>query len=131
MAKLTPVGHSTKLLLYVLLPLTFLDVAAPAVAENFTFDGELEFQAGKDPLCAATMTGKYHVFIVGENAGRGIEAYLYGERLLHASIHGNNPGLLSLTFIGESGSQHEMRLRQTSPGAYTGQLQAISLLGAL
>ena len=128
--RLTPVGPG-KSLLRALLPLAFLGVALPAAAENFIFDGELEFQAGKDPLCAATMTGKYHVVIIGETDSRGINAYLYGERIVHAAIHGNDPRQLSLTFIGESGPMHEMRLRQTSPGAYTGQLQAISLLGAL
>jgi CHAT domain-containing protein len=125
------VGRRAKALLHALLAWAFLTAALPAAADNFTFDGELEFQAVKDPLCAAAMSGKYHVVIVGENDSRGIEAYLYGERLLHAAIHGANPSLLSLTFIGESGPQHEMRLRQISPGAYTGQLQAISLLGAL
>jgi hypothetical protein len=74
-----------KSLLRALLPLAFLGVALPAAAENFTFDGELEFQAGKDPLCAATMTGKYHVVIVGETDSRGIDAYLYGERIFWRS----------------------------------------------
>ncbi len=78
--------------------------------------------------------GSFHVVVVGRNQagpGGGIEAYLYGEQLLHAYIKGSTPNLLSLAFIGESSPRHTMRLRSTGPGAYVGELQAKSLLAAL
>ena len=111
--------------------LTCLAAAVPAVADNFTFDGELQFRVNADPLCTAMAAGTFHVVIVGRSDPRGFEAFLYGEKLLHASIRGADPTLSSLTFIGESGPKHEMRLRPAGAGAYVGQLQAKPLLGAL
>jgi CHAT domain-containing protein len=111
--------------------LALLGTAAPTFADNFTFDGELQFQPGADPLCAATATGSFHVVIIGRSDNRSIDAYLYGEKILHAAIHGNDSSLTSLTFIGESGAKHPMRLRPTGAGAYAGDLQAKSLLGAI
>jgi CHAT domain-containing protein len=108
-------------------------LAGPAAAEYFTFQGELQFQPSGDPFCAALSVGTFHVAVMGRNDGplRGIEAYLYGEQIIHAHIRGGNPGNLSLTYIGESGTSHTMRLRSAGPGAYVGELQGESLLGAL
>ncbi len=124
-------SHPARALLYLAAALGFLGVAAPAFADNFTFEGELQFQGGAEPLCAATATGGFHVVIIGRSDNRGIDAYLYGEKILHAAIHGNDPSLTSLTFIGESAAKHAMRLRPAGAGAYAGDLQAKSLLGAL
>jgi hypothetical protein len=111
--------------------LTCLAAAVPAVADNFIFDGELQFRAAGDPLCAAMAAGTFHVVIVGRSDPRGLEAFLYGEKLVHASIRGADPSRSALTFIGESGPKHEMRLRPAGAGAYVGELQAKPLLGAL
>ena len=85
------------------------------------------------PTCAPLSNGTFHVAIFGRNNGPfgGIEAYLYGEQLLHAYIRGTNPAMTALTFIGESGPSHAMRLRMTGANSYAGELQAKTLLGAL
>ena len=121
-------------LLKVIAALLLMSVAAPASADYFTFQGELEFKTTPGSVCAAMSSGSFHVVIVGRNqaaSGGGIEAFLYGEQLLHAYIRGSSPNLLSLAFIGESGPKHSMRLRSTGPGAYAGELEAKSLLAAL
>jgi CHAT domain-containing protein len=125
------VTYKSVALLYVAAALALTGAAAPVFADNFTFDGEVQFQPGADPLCNATATGSFHVVVIGRSDNRGIDAYLYGEKILHAAIHGNDPSLTSLTFIGESGAKHPMRLRSTGAGAYAGDLQAKSLLGAI
>lgn len=109
-------------------------VATPASADYFTFQGQLEFRTTPGTVCAAMSAGSFRVVIVGRNQGApggGIEAFLYGEQLLHAYIRGSTPNLLSLAFIGESSPNHTMRLRSTGPGAYAGELEAKSLLAAL
>ena len=121
-------------LLKVIAALLLVGVAAPASADYFTFQGELEFKTTPGSVCAAMSSGSFHVVIVGRSqgaSGGGIEAFLYGEQLLHAYIRGNSPNLLSLAFIGESGPKHSMRLRSSGPGAYAGELEAKSLLAAL
>jgi len=121
-------------LLKVIAALLLVGVAAPASADYFTFQGELEFKTAPGSVCAAMSSGSFHVVIVGRSqgaSGGGIEAFLYGEQLLHAYIRGNSPNLLSLAFIGESGPKHSMRLRSSGPGAYAGELEAKSLLAAL
>jgi CHAT domain-containing protein len=109
-------------------------IAAPASADYFVFQGRLEFKPAPGTPCAAMSAGEFNVVIVGHSQsgpGGGIEAYLYGEQLLHAYIRGNSPNLLSLTFLGESSPKHTMRLRSTGAGAYAGELEAKSLLAAL
>jgi CHAT domain-containing protein len=114
--------------------LAFLGVAAPASAEYFSYEGELQFQPNPGSVCSPLSSGTFHVVIFGRNngpLGGGIEAYLYGEQLLHGYIRGMNPALTSLTYIGETGPSHMMGLQMTGMGSYVGQLQAKSLLGAL
>jgi len=127
-------ARATGLLVKCLGALSLAGVATPALADYFTFQGQLEFQNAPGTACAAMTAGSFHVVVIGRNQvgpGGGIEAYLYGEQLLHAYIKGNTPSLLSLAFIGESGPGHTMRLRSSGPGAYVGELQAKSLLAAL
>jgi len=111
--------------------LTLLGVAAPASADYFTYEGELQFETSPNALCAAMSAGTFHVRIYGHSDGRGIEASLDGEKLVHASIRGTDPSFTSLAFIGESAPKHAMRLRQTAVGAYEGGLQALSTLAAI
>ena len=127
-------ARTTGLLVKSLAALSLTGAAAPALADYFIFQGQLEFQSAPGTACAAMSTGSFHVVIVGRNQagpGGGIDAYLYGEQLLHGHIRGATPSLLSLAFIGESGARHTMRLRGAGPGAYVGELQAQSLLAAL
>jgi CHAT domain-containing protein len=127
-------ARATGLLVKCLGALSLAGVATPALADYFTFQGQLEFQSAPGSVCAAMSAGSFHVVIVGRNQagpGGGIEAYLYGEQLLHAHIRGSTPNLLSLAFIGESAPGHTMRLRAAGPGAFVGELQAKSLLAAL
>jgi CHAT domain-containing protein len=109
-------------------------VASPAFADYFTFQGQLEFKTTPGTVCAAMSSGSFHVVVIGRNGvtpGGGIEAFLFGEQLLHAYLRGSGPNLLTLTFLGETGANHVMRLRSTGPGAYSGDLQAKPLLAAL
>ena len=127
-------ARTTSVLVKFLAALSLAGLAAPAMADYFSFQGQLEFQNASDTPCAAMSSGSFHVVIVGRNQvgpGGGIEAYLYGEQLLHAYIRGSTPNLLSLAFIGESSPKHSMRLRAAGTGAYVGELQAKSLLAAL
>ncbi len=126
-------GYKPSSLLKITAALTLLAIAGPASAEYFTYQGQVQFQPSSMPTCAPLSNGTFHVAIFGRNNGPfgGIEAYLYGEQLLHAYIRGTNPAMTSLTFIGESGPSHAMRLRMTGPNSYAGELQAKTLLGAL
>ena len=108
-------------------------IATPAAADYFTYQGELQFQTNPDPLCSVLAAGTFHVVIIGRTDGPqgGLEGYLYGEQIVHAHIRGNNPSQLSLTYIGESGPSHSMRLRNAGPDAFVGELTAKSLLAAI
>lgn len=122
----------SRLVLGLAAALTLLALSAPASAEFFTYQGELQFQTSSNPLCTPLSSGRFHVVIFGQsNAFGAIDAYFSGEQLLHGHIQGLNPSITSLTYIGETGPSHAMRLRMTGPGSYAGELQAKSLLGAL
>lgn len=109
-----------------------LGAAAPAAADYFSFQGEIQFQSGSDPFCSALTAGSFKVLIFGRNDGpRGIEAYLYGEQLLHAHLRGANPSQLALTYLGESSAGQSMRLRSTGVGAFAGDLTGKPVLAAL
>jgi len=109
--------------------------AAPsaALAEYFTYQGQLQFQPGAPSTCTP-LSGTFQVTIVGRNGGPfggGIEAYLTGDQLLHGYIRGMNPALTSIAYIGESAPTHPMGLQMTGISSYAGFLQAKSLLGAM
>jgi CHAT domain-containing protein/Flp pilus assembly protein TadD len=111
-----------------------LGVAMPASAEYFTYEGEMQFQPGSDAVCSKISAGTYRVVVHGHNEGPlrgGIEAVLFGDEVIHAYIRGLDPSQMSLTFIGENRPSHSMRLRPVGIGAYVGELQGNSLLGAL
>jgi len=121
-------------LLEVAATLTLLGAAAPASAEYFTYEGEMQFQPSVNAVCAKMTAGNYHVIIHGHNEGPyrgGIEGFLFGEEVVHAYIRGVNPAMLSLTFIGESAPSHSLQLRQVGMNSYFGQLQGNTLLGSL
>jgi len=85
-------ARMTRLLLKSLAALSLATVATPALADYFTFQGQLEFQNAPGTACAAMSAGSFHVVVVGRNQagpGGGIEGYLYGEQLLHAYIKGS------------------------------------------
>src|ERR1700682_655917 len=85
------VGNRPSSLLKAIALLTLLAVAAPASADYFTFEGELKFEASPNAMCAAMSAGTFQVRISGRSDGRGIEASLDGDKLVHASIRGANP----------------------------------------
>ncbi len=59
----------------------------------------MKFEATSDPVCAALSAGTYHVvFNVHNDRGR-IEAYLYGEQLLHGYLRGDEGGQLGLKLL--------------------------------
>lgn len=127
-------GYKPTCLLKAIAALTLLGVAGPASAEYFTFQGQLQFQTTPGDACSAMSAGTFHVVIFGQNRGPlggGIEGFLYGEQLLHGYFHGLTPSLMSLTFLGESGPKHTMRLRSAGVGAFVGELQAKSVLAAI
>jgi CHAT domain-containing protein len=114
--------------------LALLSAAAPASAEYFSYQGQLQFQPSPASTCTPLSTGTFQVTIVGRNngpLGGGIEAYLTGGQLLHGYIRGVNPALTSIAYIGESAPSHAMALRMTGMTSYAGVLQAKSLLGAM
>lgn len=127
-------GCKASFFLKVVAAMVLTGVAAPASADYFVFQGELEFKTSPGTPCAAMSAGVFKVVIVGRNQvapGGGIEAYLYGEQLLHAYIRGSSPNLLSLAFLGEPSPKHSMRLRSSGASAFAGELEAKSLLAAL
>jgi CHAT domain-containing protein len=120
--------------LQILAALALLGVAAPASADYFVYQGELQFTSSSLPTCTPLSTGTFHVAIVGRNGGPlggGIEAYLTGDQLLHGYIRGANPAFTQIAYIGEAAPNHPMGLRLTGMTSYAGQLQAKSLLGAM
>jgi CHAT domain-containing protein len=128
------VGDELRSLLIAAAAVILLGLSVPAHAEFFSYEGELSFRPSANQVCAKISAGTFHVIIRGHNEGAlrgGIEAFLFGEQIIHAYIRGLTPSQLSLTFIGESRPSHTMRLRPAGFGSFVGELQGNSLLGTL
>ncbi len=112
--------------------LMMLILAGPAAAEYLIFQGEVQIPAGSDPGCSALSAGSYHVVLYIRNDGpRGIDGYFFGEKLVHAHIHGPSPTQLAMAYQGESQATHPLRLRSTGVGAFAGEVQTNALLAAI
>jgi len=114
-----------------LLGLTLLAFAAPASAAYHTYQGQIQLQPIADRGCAATSSeGTYDIMIYGRDDGpMRIEGYIVSDKLVNARFLGNNINQLGLLFPGDSAPTHWMRLRQTGPGQFVGDLQAQTIVG--
>jgi CHAT domain-containing protein len=127
------VGYKPSSLLKAAAALLLLSVAAPASAEYFTYQGEIQFKSTSDPVCSAMSAGTFHVALFGHNEGQrgGIDAYLDGEQIVHAHLRGASFSELSIGSSGDSAPSHTLRLREAGTGSYVAELQGISILGAI
>jgi CHAT domain-containing protein len=106
-------------------------VATPALAANFTYQGQLTFSARAGELCTpAAAEATYKITVFGrDDSGARFEGYIYGEQLIPMHFAGNGLEQLTLSFPGESpqSSVHLLRLRSTGPGAFEGVLPALPI----
>jgi hypothetical protein len=107
--------------------------ARPALAEYFSYQGQIQMQSAPSDGCAEMSPAPFDITIYGRDdaPGRRIDGYLDGEKIVHAHFSGNYLNQLSLTFPGESSASHTLRLRAAGDGAFAGELEAKSLLTAL
>jgi CHAT domain-containing protein len=94
------------------------------------YEGDLHFERGADPVCTALTNGSYKVYFAARTSPRGIEAYMYGEQIMHAYISGSDRNHLLVTFLGESAPTHPMRLQAAGNG-FLGQVQSKTLVSEL
>jgi CHAT domain-containing protein/tetratricopeptide (TPR) repeat protein len=94
------------------------------------YEGDLHFERGVDPVCTALTNGTYKVYFAARSSPRGIEAYMYGEQIMHAYISGSDRNHLLVTFLGESAPSHPMRLQPAGNG-FLGQVQSKTLVSEL
>src|ERR1700722_4738640 len=115
-------------------PAWMLTMAArPALAENFSYQGQLQIQTAPGDACAEASPAPFNITIHGRDDAprQRIDGYLDGEKIVHAHFSGNYLNQLSLTYPGESPPSHTLRLRAAGDGAFAGELEAKSLLSAL
>jgi CHAT domain-containing protein len=108
-------------------------VARPAVAEYFTYQGQIQMQTAPGDTCVESSAAPFNIYIYGRDDAprQRIDGYLDGEKIVHAHFSGDYLNQLSLTYPGESGASHTLRLRSAGDGAFVGELEARSLLSAL
>jgi CHAT domain-containing protein len=94
------------------------------------YEGELHFEHGVDSVCTALTNGTYKVYFAARSSQRGVEAYMYGEQIMHAYISGSDRNHLSVTFLGESAPSHSMRLLALGTG-FLGLVQSKTLVSEL
>jgi CHAT domain-containing protein len=99
----------------------------------FAYSGVLQFLPGGSAECAAMSAGSYHMVVVGRNdgPGRGIQAYLVGEQIMHGMIGGADLNRLSVRYLGESMPTHAMQLRFTGPGQVIGAVPSKTVVSEL
>jgi CHAT domain-containing protein len=107
--------------------------ARPALAEYFSYQGQLQIQAAPGDACAEATPAPFNITIYGRDDAprQRIDGYLDGEKIVHAHFSGNYLNQLSLTYPGESAPGHTLRLRAAGEGAFVGELEAKSLVSAL
>jgi CHAT domain-containing protein len=94
------------------------------------YEGDLRFQRGVDPVCAALTNGTHKVYFAARTGPRGVEAYMYGYDIMNAYISGSDGNHLLVKFLGESVPSHPMRLQSVGNG-YIGQVQSKTLVSEL
>ena len=127
-----PVALHRSTLLLIGSVLLLLGVAAPACAESYSYEGQLQLQASTAKACTALAEASYPIHVYGRDDGpQGIEGYLYGEKVVPAHFIGNALNQLALTFPGGGGQTSTMRLRSGGDGSFSGELPALSMVAAL
>ncbi len=112
--------------------LALLGAASPALAEYFTYQGQLQLQPGSDPVCAAMAGDTFDITVNGRDDGpQAIEGYLHGDKIVAVHFSGNSLNQLALTFPGDAKPSQSMALRMTGPGAFAGELPVESMVAAL
>ena len=94
------------------------------------YEGDLHFEKAVDPVCAALTNGTYKVYFASRSSQRGIEAYMFGEQIMHAYISGSDRNHLSVQFLGESAPSHPLRLMAWGSG-FLGLVQSKTLVSEL
>lgn len=94
------------------------------------YEGRLHFEHGVDPVCTALTNGDYPVYFAARSGPGGIEAYMFGEKIMHARISGSDRNHLLVAFLGESNPSHPLRLQATANG-FIGSVQSKTLVSEL
>jgi CHAT domain-containing protein len=112
--------------------LALLAATSPALAEHFTYQGQLQLQSGSDPVCATLTGDTFDITVYGRDDGpQPIEGYLSGDKIVSAHFSGNSLNQLALTFPGDPKPSQSMALRITGPGAFAGEVAVKSMVGAM
>ena len=83
--------------------LVWLGAASPALAEYFTYQGQLQLQSGSDPVCATMSGDTFDITVYGRDSGpQAIEGYLYGDKIVRVHFSGNSLNQLALTYPGDA-----------------------------
>lgn len=111
-------------------------LAAPK-AQNATvgqyafYEGELHFEKVADPACAVLTNGFYKVYFAAHsNPEGGIEAYMFGEKIMHAHITGSDRNHLDVNLLGENATSRSLHLVALGK-AFVGTLQSKTLVSEL
>jgi CHAT domain-containing protein len=103
----------------------------PQNAGGYAFyTGDLHFEHGIDPVCTALTNGVYKVYFAARSGPGGVEAYMYGEKIMHAYIRGSDRNHLSVTHLGDANPSGSMRLLPLGTG-FLGTVQSKTLVSEI
>ncbi|HEX9138325.1 MAG TPA: tetratricopeptide repeat protein [Steroidobacteraceae bacterium] len=112
--------------------LALLCASSPALAEYFTYKGQLQLPPASDPVCTAMAGDSFDITVYGRDDGpQAIEGYLSGDKIVGGHFSGNSLNQLSLTFPGDTKPTQLMALRMAGPGAFAGEVAIKSMVAAL
>ncbi len=105
---------------HLLLPVAALWIATPAPShaasqtqgDTYAFyEGELHFDRASDLRCTFLSHGSYKVFFATHKSAAGVEALMGGDQILQAFISGTDLSHLQVTYVGDSGPAHTMKVK--------------------
>jgi CHAT domain-containing protein len=94
------------------------------------YEGDLHFEHGVDPVCTALTNGVYKVYFAARSGPGGVEAYMFGEKILHAYIKGSDRNHLSVQYLGDSAPSRTMKLQPLGTG-FLGLVQSKTLVSEI
>jgi len=94
------------------------------------YEGDLHFEHGVEPVCTALTNGVYKVYFAARSGPGGVEAYMYGEQIMHAYIKGSDRNHLSVTYLGDAAPSRTMRLQPLGTG-FLGLVQSKTLVSEI
>jgi CHAT domain-containing protein len=94
------------------------------------YEGDLHFERGVDPVCTALTNGVYKVYFAARSGPGGVEAYMFGEKIMHAYINGSDRNHLSVTYLGDAAASRSMRLQPLGTG-FLGLVQSKTLVSEI